>query len=85
MKKMREELRDFGEGYEIFYNAPIDKISIDFEYVGESGFYPDIPDDEPGESAYLYIDLVAGNEYETICMAYSKTKGYVGCEWQAQG
>lgn len=93
MKRIRKELKDFGEGYENYANGYINQIVLDDKYDG-SIVYPsdEVYDayDNPDSAvcACLCICLenpkeVSNKDYEDliVSMIYTKSEGYYDCSW----
>lgn len=99
MKRIRKELKDFGEGYEYYTNGDINSIILDDKYAGPIVYDTDEVDEAYGNpnSAVcaclcIYIESTKKLTYDDgepellkITMIYTKSKGYYSCDWNPLG
>lgn len=99
MKRIRKELKDFGEGYEYYANGDIANIVLDDSYKGPTVYDTDEVDDalrNPNSAVCaclnIYLESTKQLTYDDgkqellkICMIYTKSEGYYTCDWNPLG
>lgn len=96
MKRIRKELKDFGEGYENYADGYINDIVLDDKYGGPTAYDTnevddayDNPDSASCACLNIYLeDPKNVNDKDSLIvkihMIYTKSEGYYTCGWDAR-